>query len=136
LRKLAKAAILAAAAVAFIAAYGSLTGIKELKPDAATNVKVGQQFAIKLDEAQSIPYRWQAAISDESLVRLVSSEVGHPAFFSIQRMLDGKSGAPGEYRVFCYEALKAGECTIVMNHADIRDGDFFITSTFKVLIEE
>ena len=75
---------------------------------AAAKLKTGRIFYVSLEETQSIPMRWKAYIADESLVRLICTDVKTP--WHIVYM----SGSPGGKRIFYFEALGPGECTIDM----------------------
>jgi len=71
-------------------------------------LKTGQIFFVSFDETQSIPERWKTEVSDASLVRLICTRVDSSANTS------NMPGSPGEERVFYFEALRPGECTIDM----------------------
>jgi predicted secreted protein len=101
----------------------------EIEPDGIATLKTNQVFYISLDENQSIPYRWKPDISDEKLVELIHSE---PKW---DRITSNMPGAPGGYRVFYFKALRAGECVIEMNYADVRDGEVLLAKTYKIVIE-
>ena len=45
-------------------------------------------------------------------------------------------GAGGETHIFYFEALRAGECTINMTWADIRDDDIALTESYTIIIED
>ena len=75
-------------------------------------IKTGRIYYISLSETQSIPMRWKSFISDESLVRLVCTSMN----------------AIGLNRVFYFEALSPGECTIDMYWLSIKiDSDYDIS---------
>jgi len=53
--------------------------------------------------------RWKPIISDESRVRVLSTEVD-----SSQLSPSAPPGSPGEKRIFYFEALSPGECWIYL----------------------
>ena len=79
-----------------------------LLTETTTVLKTGHIYYVSLEETQSIPSRWKANISDESLLRLICTEVDSKGLTS------EKPGARGEKRVFYFEALSLGSCTIDM----------------------
>ena len=76
--------------------------------EATTVLKKGRIYYESLEETQSIPSRWKANISDESLIRLICTEVDSSGVTS------NMPGSRGEKRVFYFEALNSGACTIDM----------------------
>lgn len=99
-------------------------------PDAPSRVAVGWIVIIRLDETQSVPYRWKPDISDAGLAVLVHD--GTDAGIAVP---NGPPGSGGEARMFYFEALRAGECTITMNYTDIRDdGMITQTITYSIII--
>ena len=89
-----------------------------LLTETTTVLKTGHIYYVSLEETQSIPSRWKANISDESLIRLICTEVDSRALTS------DKPGSRGEKRVFYFEALSLGACTIDMYLLHInRDND-------------
>jgi len=105
-------------------------GSVAIKPDGVAELKTNQVFSISLDENQSIPYRWQPGISDGKLVALLHSE---PKWDKIASNMPGASGG---YRVFYFKALSAGECTIAMTYADVRDKTVDLTKIYTIIITE
>ncbi|MCL1914892.1 MAG: protease inhibitor I42 family protein [Eubacteriaceae bacterium] len=93
-------------------------------------LRVGSEFCIELDENQSIPYRWEYAISNDILVK--PSHVVLDPGTNISQM----PGSGGEIRVFYFDALGAGECQIEMAYKDIRDGMADEVVIYVVVIED
>ena len=89
-----------------------------LLTETTTVLKTGRIYYVSFEETQSIPSRWKSNISDESLIRLICTEVDSTGLTS------NKPGSRGEKRVFYFEALNQGECTIDMYMLPInRDND-------------
>ena len=76
--------------------------------EATARLKAGQIVYASFDETQSIPSRWEPVFSNESLVRVICTNINSAGLTS------SKPGAGGEKRVFYFQALGPGECTIDM----------------------
>ena len=91
-------------------------------------------YYVSLEETQSIPSRWKPFVSDESLIRLICTEVDSKGLTS------NMPGASGEKRVFYFEALGAGTCTIDMRLLSInKDNDIdqaFSEHSYTFIIED
>jgi predicted secreted protein len=108
--------------------------VEEERTDTKIEVKSGQVFSISLDENQSIPYRWEPEISDGSLIELIREEIDTSGVTSDDS--EPMPGSGGEKHIFYFEALRAGECMIDMNWADIRDGGIGQTESYTIIIEQ
>ena len=105
-------------------------GDKELDPEKLNTVKVGQTVSIALDENQSIPYRWEPEISDDSLIELSSDEIKRGG------ALDNKPGSGGEKHIFYFEALRPGDCTINMHNVRIGEDEIEYSYSFTIRVKE
>jgi len=95
---------------------GKMIGIP-LDGENVTTLKVGEICYFIEDEKQSIPYRWQYYISDESLMGLDGNEYEDDSGFN--PLPGGDKG----WRIFYFAALAPGECVITMRYEDIRDAE-------------
>ena len=75
--------------------------------DTTAQIRTGQIFSLSLDETQSIPLRWRSVISDEGLVRVICTAVDSSGLNP-----GAPPGSPGGSRVFYFEALSPGVCSI------------------------
>jgi predicted secreted protein len=97
-------------------------------------VSVGQTMRIELDEQQSIPLRWQFALSNESIITLfydLGETVGN---LSDPPMPGGDTGR----HTFYFEALAPGECTIEMRYLSVDatfDGEAMEVASFTVKVQ-
>jgi len=86
-----------------------------LLTETTASINVGQFFYVALNENQSVPMRWVSAVSDESVARLVCTEVDS------SQLTSNMPGSPGEKRIFYFLALSPGECTIDLYDMPISD---------------
>ena len=100
-----------------------------ISPGSVEDLSVGQVVCIWLEENQSIPYRWQADISNGSLIELIYDEV------DMSGATSNTPGAGGEAHAFFFKALRTGECTIEMNLVYMGEGgDIADTNTYEIHI--
>ena len=105
-----------------------------LLTDQTTTLKTGAIFRLSFEETQSIPSRWKAIMSDESLVRVICTEVDSRGLTS------SAPGSRGEVRILYFQALNPGECTIDMYSLPI-NADYDIdrlspSHVYTVIIED
>ena len=103
--------------------------------DTTTRLETGVLFSLSLDETQSIPSRWTPVFSDATVARLICTEVDSSGVHS-----GTPPGSGGEERIFYFEALAPGECTIDMYLLPINsDYDIDLLSpsySYTVMIED
>lgn len=94
-------------------------------------LKVGELCHFSDSEKQSIPYRWDYTISDESILTLSSTDYENTS--KANAMPGGDSGL----RIMYFSALAPGECTITLRYGHIGEPDNYNSEyIFTVIIEE
>jgi hypothetical protein len=98
--------------------------------DNINEVRTGQVLSIRLEENQSIPFRWKPDISDDSMIELIHDEIDSSGVTS------DLPGAGGQVHIDYFEALRPGECTIGMDWVYIGgDDEIDHTILYSIVID-
>ena len=114
----------------FFCTSGQKIRSTELNDEKIKVLKIGEICHFIEEEKQSIPYRWQYYISDESLMGVYSDEY---------KSGGGIISAPGSvkgWRRLYFEALMPGECMITLRYEDVRDGEYSREYIYSIVIAD